>query len=99
MLKIMYSQAHIELLCQSYHIQGLAFFGPAVRDRGEPVNAVDVLVEFEDGFTMDFDLYLKIEAEIIAALGRKIDLQIVKFSDPIIQQFALPEAVIAYEQR
>ena len=96
MLKIMYSQAEIERLCHSFHIQSLAFFGPAVRDDGGPVNAIDVLIEFEAGFSVAFDDYLKIEAEINTVLGRKIDLQIVRFSDPIIQQFALPEAVIAY---
>ncbi len=98
MLKIMYSQAAIETLCQKYAIKSLAFFGPAVQDGGHPAKAIDVLVEFEAGVTLEFSGYLKVEAEIIQVLGHKIDLQLVRFSDPIIQQFALPEAVIAYGQ-
>ncbi len=94
----MYSQAEIDALCRKYHISRLAFFGPAVQDGGHPVKAIDVLIELEPGVTVEFNTYLKIEAEIIHALGQKIDLQLVRFSDPIIQQFALPEALMAYGQ-
>ena len=82
---------------QANHIKKLVFFGSYVRDDFSPQSDIDVLVEFEQGFTPGFRFFL-IEAELSKLLGRKVDLQTANFLSPEIRRFALSEAVVAYEQ-
>lgn len=87
----------IERFCRAHHIRKLFFFGSVVRNDFDPSSDIDVLVEFEPGYTPGFDFFL-IEKELSELLGRKVDLQTKNFLGPEILQSALAEAVIAYEQ-
>lgn len=87
----------LKSFCQKYHIRRLSFFGSAVRDDFGPDSDIDVLVEFELGYTPGFDFFL-IEAELGELLDRKVDLQTISFLSPYIQQSVLSEAVPIYEQ-
>lgn len=87
----------IEQFCQRHRIRKLAFFGSVVREDFGPQSDIDVLVEFEPGFTPGLDFFL-IEAELSNLLGRKVDLQTAKFLSPEIRRRVLSEAVTAYEQ-
>ena len=92
-----YSPHKIEQFCQKHHIRKLAFFGSVVRDDFGPQSDIDVLVEFEPGYTPGFDFFL-IEAELSNLLERKVDLQTANFLSSEIRLSALAEAVTAYEQ-
>jgi predicted nucleotidyltransferase len=87
----------IDRICQKYHIRRLAFFGSAVRDDFESNSDIDVLVEFEPGFTPGYDFFL-IEAELTGLFGRKVDLETTNFLSPEIRHSVLNEALVAYEQ-
>jgi hypothetical protein len=91
------SQAGLRQFCRDYHIRKLSFFGSFVREDFNPQSDIDVLVEFEPGFTPGLDFFL-IEAELSKLLGRKVDLQTVHFLSLGIRKTALSEAIVAYEQ-
>jgi predicted nucleotidyltransferase len=91
------SRHKIKAFCQKHHIRSLAIFGSFVRNDYGPKSDMDVLVDFEPGYTPGFDFFL-IEAELSELLRRKVDLQTTSFLSPEIRQSALSEAVTVYEQ-
>ncbi|RPJ49508.1 MAG: nucleotidyltransferase [Chloroflexi bacterium] len=87
----------IEQFCRKHHIRQLSLFGSVVRDDFRPDSDIDVLVEFDPGFTPGFDFF-SIEAELSRLLGRQVDLQTINFLSPEIRTSILKEAVPVYEQ-
>ena len=87
----------LKAFCRTNHIRKLSFFGSYVRNDYSPQSDLDVLVEFEPGFVPGLDFFT-IEAELSKIFKKKVDLQTANFLSPEIRQFALSEAVIAYEQ-
>jgi predicted nucleotidyltransferase len=87
----------IEQFCKRHHIRRLSFFGSVVRDDFGPHSDIDVLVEFETGYTPGYDFFL-IEAELSKLLSRQVDLQTPGFLSDHILQTAISEAITAYEQ-
>jgi len=91
-----FSSVKIKKFCQKHHIQRMSFFGSVVRNDFGPNSDIDVLVEFEPGFTPGLDFFL-MEAELSQMLGRKVDLQTINFLSPHIRDSVLAEAIPAYE--
>jgi hypothetical protein len=87
----------IELFCQKHHIRSLAIFGSVVRADFSLDSDIDVLVEFEPGYTPGFQFFV-IQDELSHILGRTVDLQTAKFLGPEILHSVLTEAVTLYEQ-
>ena len=87
----------IESYCQKNHIRSLAIFGSFVRNDYGPKSDMDILVDFEPGYTPGFDFF-SIEAELSELLGHKVDLQTTSFLSPEVRQSAISEAVTVYEQ-
>jgi predicted nucleotidyltransferase len=87
----------IEQFCKRHHIRRMSFFGSVVRDDFGPNSDIDVLVEFETGYTPGYDFFL-IEAELSKMLSRKVDHQTPGFLSDHILQTAISEAITAYEQ-
>jgi len=87
----------IKSFCQKHHIFSLAIFGSFVRNDYGPTSDLDILVDFEPGYTPGFDFF-SIEAELSELLGHKVDLQTTSFLSPEVRQSALSEAVTVYEQ-
>ncbi len=87
----------IESICQKHHIRSLAVFGSFVRNDFGPMSDMDILVDFEPGYTPGFEFF-SIEVELSKLLGRKVDLQTTSFLSPEVRQSALSEAVTIYEQ-
>ncbi len=87
----------IKAFCQKRHIRSLAVFGSFVRNDYGPMSDMDVLVDFEPGYTPGFDFF-SIEVKLSKLLGRKVDLQTTSFLSPEVRQSALSEAVTIYEQ-
>lgn len=76
MTRIAVNQAQLEAFCQRYHVRRLAFFGSVLRSDFRPESDVDVLVEFEPGYTPGFLALATMERELSPILGgRTVDLQ------------------------
>lgn len=88
--------AQIAAFCQRHHIRKLAFFGSVLRSDFGPDSDVDVLVEFEPGFTPGLRL-IAMERELSALLaGRRVDLVTPKFLNPRIRERVLAQAETQY---
>lgn len=61
--------------CRKNHISKLSLFGSVLRDDFGPESDVDVLVEFEEGYTPGFFGLARIEGELSELFGRKVDLR------------------------
>ena len=64
----------IAAFCGRNHIRRLALFGSVLRDDFRPESDVDVLVEFEAGTRIGYFGFQRLEDELSALIGRKIDL-------------------------
>lgn len=51
MPRVVVDQMKLAAFCRKHHIRKLAFFGSVLRDDFGPDSDVDVLVEFEPGYT------------------------------------------------
>ncbi len=88
--------------CRKNRIQKLAFFGSVLRDDFKPTSDVDVLIEFEKGYTPGLAFFAMPE-ELKKFLGRDVDLltfQGVKASkNPIRRRAILDSAKVYYVAR
>lgn len=62
-------------LCRKHHVAKLYLFGSVLRDDFGPDSDVDVLVEFEEGHVPGMIGLVRMESELSALLGRKVDLR------------------------
>ncbi len=91
------SANQISRICQQWHISKLSLFGSVLRDDFTPASDVDVLVEFEPGFTPGFLKLHQLQEEISACLGnRPIDLVTFKSLNPRIRDHILETAETCY---
>lgn len=60
--------------CRHNHIRRLALFGSILRDDFGPDSDVDVLVEFEPGVVIGWNV-VSIEEELAKLIGWKVDLK------------------------
>jgi predicted nucleotidyltransferase len=81
--------------CQQHHIRSLAFFGSVIRDDFRPDSDIDVLVEFEPGYTPGF-AFFGMEAELSEILGRKVELHTRNFLSRYFRDKVLEEAEVQY---
>jgi hypothetical protein len=61
--------------CQKFHIRKLSFFGSVLRPDFGPESDIDVLVEFESGYTIGYIQLAGAEIELSQILGRKVDMR------------------------
>jgi len=87
----------ISNICQRWHISKLSLFGSVLRDDFTPASDVDVLVEFEPGFTPGFLKLHQLQEELSACLdNRSIDLVTFKSLNPRIRDHILEAAETCY---
>ncbi len=67
--------AAVEAFCRQHHIRRLAIFGSALGEHFTPDSDVDVLVEFEPDAVVGLIQLARIERELSAILGRKVDMR------------------------
>ena len=96
-LKIKVPQEKIAAFCQKHHIHKLAFFGSILRDDFRPDSDIDVLVEFQPGFTPGLSFFA-MQDELSEILGRKVDLNTPKFISSYFRDEVQKEARVAYVQ-
>ncbi|HTE84552.1 MAG TPA: nucleotidyltransferase family protein [Dehalococcoidia bacterium] len=82
--------------CRRHHIRKLAVFGSALRDDFRDKSDLDVLVEFEQGYTPGL-AFFSMEAELSGLLGRRVDLNTPQFLSPYFRDQVLAEAEALYD--
>ena len=101
-LKIPVPRRKLANFCRKHRIQKLAFFGSVLRTDFKKSSDVDILIEFEKGYTPGLEFFTLPE-ELKNILGRKVDLhtfQGVKTSrNPIRRKSILDSAQVYYVAR
>lgn len=84
-------------LCRRHYIRKLALFGSVLRPDFGPHSDIDVLVEFEPGFTPGLRL-IAMERELSTLFGgrRRVDLVTPKFLNPRLRERVLAQAKTQY---
>ena len=81
--------------CRRHHIRRLSLFGSVLRDDFGPESDVDVLVEFEPGHTPGL-AFFSMEEELSRIIGRKVDLNTLRFLSPYIRDRIERESEVQY---
>ena len=97
-LKLELPQGKIVDFCRRHHIRRLAIFGSALRDDFRPDSDVDILVEFEPGHIPGLFGMARLERELSALLGRKVDLRTPEDLSRYFRDEVLKEAEVQYAQ-
>jgi len=88
----------IAALCQRWHINKLSLFGSVLRDDFTAESDIDVLVEFEAGFTPGFLRLHQIQEELSDLFDhRTIDLVTLKFLNYRIRDNVLATSEVCYD--
>lgn len=83
--------------CRQHHIRKLALFGSVLRDDFRPDSDIDVLVEFELGYTPGF-AFFSMEHELSKVFGRKVELHTPSFLSRYFRDRVLKEAEMQYAE-
>ncbi len=95
-LRIEVSERSIVEFCKENHIAKLSFFGSVLSDRFRPDSDVDVLVEFRPGKTPGFLGLSRMERNLSAILGRRVDLRTPDELSKYFRDEVLSQAEISY---
>jgi uncharacterized protein len=96
MLRVEIPAAELEAVCRRRHIRRLSVFGSALRDDFGPDSDVDLLVEFEPGHCVGFEIF-DVEAELSQVFGgRRIDLVNPKYLNRRLKDRILSSAELLY---
>jgi uncharacterized protein len=91
------SENELSALCRRWHIDKLSLFGSVLRDDFTANSDIDILVEFESGFTPGFLKLYQIQEELSALFDhRTIDLVTLKFLNHRIRDRVLATAEVCY---
>jgi hypothetical protein len=74
-LRIDIDHESIAEFCRRSSIRRLSFFGSVLRDDFGPRSDVDVLVEFEPDAVVGYFAMARMESELSALIGRKVDFR------------------------
>jgi len=83
--------------CRINHIRRMAVFGSVLRPDFSEQSDIDILVEFEPGFTPGLKFFA-LQDELSKLLGRNVDLQTPGFLGEKIYKVVNKEAVPVYDQ-
>jgi len=83
-------------LCRRYHVRELAVFGSALRGDFSSDSDIDLLVEFEEDAQIGFLALSRLQRELSALLGRRVDLVPRNGLKPTIRQQVLSDAELLY---
>ena len=92
-------QEKLAEICRRHRIRKLSLFGSVLRDDFHPDSDVDVLVDFEPGYTTGLFGLANLEKELSSLLGgRKVDLILENAVNRWIRRQVLSEAEVRYVQ-
>ena len=84
-------------LCRRHRIRRLSLFGSVLRDDFGPNSDVDMLVEFEPGYSPGWDI-IHVEEDFSRLFGgRKVDFVNPKYLNRRLKKRVLGAAVLQYE--
>jgi predicted nucleotidyltransferase len=90
-LPLRFAEAELATVCQRYHVRRLSAFGSALRSEFSPESDIDLVVEFQRGRTPGLALF-RLEAELSALFGRRVDLNTKASLSPYFRDRVLFEA-------
>ena len=94
--RISIPHSKIATFCKRRHVRKLSLFGSVLRDDFRPDSDVDVLVEFEPGFTPGFEI-VAFEKELSDLFKRKVDLRTPQDLSKYFREQVVREARVQYE--
>ena len=94
--RIPIDRERIAAFCRKHHIRRLALFGSVLRDDFAPESDIDVLVEFEPGYTPGLTFFA-MQRELSALLGREVDLNTPHFLGQYVREHVLNECEVQYD--
>ncbi len=84
--------------CKSNRIRKLSLFGSILNDRFGPNSDIDVLVEFEPDAVIGLLAMARMERELSAIFGRKVDLRTPEDLSRYFRHEVLAMAEVQYER-
>jgi len=85
----------VKAFCQRHKISSLALFGSVLGTDFQPDSDVDMLVEFEQGYTPGFDFF-SIQEDLSEVIGRRVELHTPNFLSPHFRENVIREAQVLY---
>jgi predicted nucleotidyltransferase len=82
--------------CRHYQVRELALFGSMLRQDRRPDSDVDLLVSFQPAARVTFLTLARMQRELEALLGRKVDLVPKDGLKPVIRDHVLATARVLY---
>jgi hypothetical protein len=82
--------------CRRYQVRELALFGSMLRQEHHPDSDVDLLVSFQPGARVTFLTLARMQRELEALWGRKVDLVPKDGLKPVIRDHVLATARVLY---
>ncbi|HTY22022.1 MAG TPA: nucleotidyltransferase family protein [Desulfomonilaceae bacterium] len=86
----------LESVCRRYQVRELALFGSVLRPDYSPDSDLDLLVSFQPTARVTFSTLARMQRELEALLGRKVDLVPKDGLKPVIRDHVLATARILY---
>ena len=83
-------------VCRRYQVRELALFGSTLRPGHSPESDVDMLVSFQPAARVTFTTLARMQRELEALLGRKVDLVPKDGLKPVIRDHVLATARVLY---
>jgi hypothetical protein len=96
MVQLQIPQDKVAEFCRRHRIRKLALFGSVLREDFSPTSDVDVLVEFEPAAKVGLMALARMEWELSAIVGRKVDLNTEGFLSRYFRSEVLKEAEVQY---
>jgi predicted nucleotidyltransferase len=94
-LPLQFPVAALESVCRRFHVRRLLAFGSVLRSDFSSDSDVDLLVEFQPGRTPGL-AFFRLEADLSAVFGRRVDLNTRASLSPYFRDRALDEARALY---
>ena len=89
----------ISEFCKRYRINKLSLFGSVLRSDFSDSSDIDVLIEFEPGHGTGYFGLARMERELTAIIGRKVDLRTPQELSRYFREEVLSKAEIQYAER
>lgn len=92
------SKDDIAAFCQRHHIRKLSLFGSMLRDDFRPDSDVDVLVEFQPGHAVGFEIFDMEEERSRLFGGHEVDIVQEKYLNRWLRGRVLASAEVQYAE-
>lgn len=83
-------------ICRRYQVRELAVFGSVLREEQGADSDIDLLVTFRPGARVTFVTLSRMQRELEALLGRKVDLVPKGGLKPVIREHVMATARVVY---